>query len=948
MEIEGLVEQFINDSIPPEMLSTPLPHEIANTVVECLKQEADRYWSIDPNRSLEYADRIVAIGRARNDKSQVALGLMARGDALKYLGKLEEAWEMLEQSGNMYQADGDQVGWARTRIGRLFLGPVLNRVQQTLADAERARAIFNEWGQQEKLMRLEINTAYIHTLLGDQRQALQLYYSALAIAETLGVVGEPHLGMLNMNIGYVHEAFGDFPQALAYYEKARSYYLARDETRNTINIERNIACIALAQGHYRSALHMLNGILARGLEQFPREEATVTHSLAECYLNLNRYSDARDLAREVLEGYRSLNDSYRSARVLLHLATAEVELGNFAAAQFALDEAALIFTSLGSLTWGMIARLWHGQVTFKQGDYELAWQDAQAAADCFESQGQHVNYANACILMGQIALVRGDLVSAKLHGTHALRVAQHYNVPSLRYAAHLLLGRVANASFLLVRAIRAFRAAAATIERVQRGLTITLRSGFLENKGDAWRELIGLYLRIGQANCAFDALERAKSQVLVNYLANREQFRWSREEPESLALIDELEHLRAEHQVFYHLAFNPPREQDVLSASLSEEARGEVAVRERRMRAITEKLYLLSHSDNASNSSFNSFLPEIQASIDERTLLVEFYDDGLQLWAFVLDGQSCVVQPLPVKVEALKQLLNQLKSNISAALSLGSSSSSASRLTLLAQRLLQRLYAILLEPLEISKRGRERITIVPYGILHYLPFHLLHDGSRYLIENYEVVTLPSASLITRSSPRRSSGALIISHSWDGRLPHTLSEAQIVQSLFGGVLHAEDAATRTVLQAKPTQLLHIATHGQYRLDQPDLSFLQLADGQLYADDLLQHDLSYELVTLSGCETGQANVAADEELIGIGRGLLYAGAGALILSLWQVADTTTLTLMERLYAALYAGHSKAAALREAQLFILQQDRRLHPAMWGAFQLIGDAQPISRISK
>jgi CHAT domain-containing protein len=171
---------------------------------------------------------------------------------------------------------------------------------------------------------------------------------------------------------------------------------------------------------------------------------------------------------------------------------------------------------------------------------------------------------------------------------------------------------------------------------------------------------------------------------------------------------------------------------------------------------------------------------------------------------------------------------------------------------------------------------------------------------------------------------------------------------MVQRLFGGVLHAEEAATREVLQAKPSQILHVATHGQYRLDQPDLSFLELADGQLYADDLLQQDLSYELVTLSACESGQANVAADEELIGIGRGLLYAGAGALILSLWQVPDTTTtLTLMERLYGALHAGSSKAAALRDAQLAVLQQDRQLHPALWGAFQLIGDASPLSKIS-
>ncbi len=142
-----------------------------------------------------------------------------------------------------------------------------------------------------------------------------------------------------------------------------------------------------------------------------------------------------------------------------------------------------------------------------------------------------------------------------------------------------------------------------------------------------------------------------------------------------------------------------------------------------------------------------------------------------------------------------------------------------------------------------------------------------------------------------------------------------------------------------------QILHVATHGQHRLDQPDLSFLQLADGQLYADDVLQHDLSYELVTLSACETGRARVMASDDLIGIGRSFLFAGAGALVSSLWHVGDQATLGLMERMYAALYAGASKSAALQQAQMSILAENRELHPAFWGAFQLVGNADPLSR---
>jgi CHAT domain-containing protein len=166
---------------------------------------------------------------------------------------------------------------------------------------------------------------------------------------------------------------------------------------------------------------------------------------------------------------------------------------------------------------------------------------------------------------------------------------------------------------------------------------------------------------------------------------------------------------------------------------------------------------------------------------------------------------------------------------------------------------------------------------------------------------------------------------------------------MVLDVLGGELHAEGEATRAALQAPPRQVLHLAAHGHYRLDQPDLSYVQLADGQLYTDDLLQQDLSYELVTLSACETGRAR-ATGGELIGLGRGFLYAGAGALVTSLWPVVDAVTLSLMQHFYSALRTGGSKAAALRDAQRGLLQEDHGRHPAFWGAFQLIGDARPLS----
>ncbi|MEO7912941.1 MAG: CHAT domain-containing tetratricopeptide repeat protein, partial [Roseiflexaceae bacterium] len=761
----------------------------------------------------------------------------------------------------------------------------------------------------------------------------------------LGDAGDDWLGPLYTNIGNEYYLLGDFRQASAHHQRAQALFRERGETSALATAELNLAQVAIAQGHYRRALSLLHRAQRwMAAEQMPVEEAHVQRHMVECYLLLNRYAEARELARAVSTTFRTFGAAYEEALTLLHLAMAEAEQMNFDSALAALDTAEPMFASLGATTWIATTRLRRGRIALRQGDLGRARVEARAAADYFDANGQQVEYAHATLLYGQILLALGDYNTSVSHGMAALRVARQSNVPALRYTAHLLLGRAAEAKGDLAHATRRYRAAAATVERVQHGLTITLRPGFLEDKGEALQALLALQLRFDTATRAFETLERAKSQVLLNYLANREQLHWAADDPRSQALIEELDRLREEHQWFYRLAHEPIAGDLMPEALAPELAQTEVAAREQRMRAITEQLYLQSGERSAAAHVAAPSLKDVQRCLPNGTLMIEFYNDGTNLWAFSIDGRDLHVDRLPVRVEMIDQLQAQLRLNIGAALKAGPHAPAIRGLTALAQRILQRLYHELLKPLESRMRGHGRLVIVPYGSLHYLPFHLLHNGVAYLIEQYEVVILPAAGLITRRAPVRSSGALVLAHSWDGRLPQTQAEAAIVQRLFSGQVYSDRAACRTLLRDAPVQVLHIVAHGEHRLDQPELSYIQLADGQLYTDDLLQLDLSYELVTLSACETGRSNVVAGDELIGLGRGVLYAGAGALVVSLWRVADAMTVNLMEHMYQHLHAGASKAAALRQAQCAALRTTPQPHPAFWGAFQLIGDASPLS----
>jgi CHAT domain-containing protein len=136
-----------------------------------------------------------------------------------------------------------------------------------------------------------------------------------------------------------------------------------------------------------------------------------------------------------------------------------------------------------------------------------------------------------------------------------------------------------------------------------------------------------------------------------------------------------------------------------------------------------------------------------------------------------------------------------------------------------------------------------------------------------------------------------------------------------------------------------RLIHLAAHGDARLDNPTFAHLKLADGQLSAVDIFGLDLNGAVVTLSACETGRGVIVGGDELIGLSRSFLYAGAATLVQSMWRVEDGSTAELMTRYYRSLRDGRAKGAALREAQLALLD-DGAFHPYFWGAFQLIGDS--------
>jgi len=142
---------------------------------------------------------------------------------------------------------------------------------------------------------------------------------------------------------------------------------------------------------------------------------------------------------------------------------------------------------------------------------------------------------------------------------------------------------------------------------------------------------------------------------------------------------------------------------------------------------------------------------------------------------------------------------------------------------------------------------------------------------------------------------------------------------------------------------PLMLSGLALAGANRVDDSK-SLAGSEDGLLTALEIASLDLSrVDWVVLSACKTGVGQVQVGEGVLGLRRAFEIAGAGTLIMSLWEVKDQAAREWMRRLYSARLAGHSTPDAVELASRSTIDYRRQnglgTHPFHWGAFVAAGD---------
>ncbi len=268
----------------------------------------------------------------------------------------------------------------------------------------------------------------------------------------------------------------------------------------------------------------------------------------------------------------------------------------------------------------------------------------------------------------------------------------------------------------------------------------------------------------------------------------------------------------------------------------------------------------------------------------------------------------------------------------------------------------KQLYDLLISPLtaDIQKSNTKTLVFILDGVLRNLPMSVLYDGKQYLVEKYNLALTPGLQLVPPSevAERESRQAFLggISESRQGftALPGVRSEIESIgqlipnQKLIDEKFNNRQVASNLV--ASNSQIVHLATHGQFSSN-PEDTFILTWDGRLDINglqNLIQNrnnrsSKGIDLLVLSACQTAAGDNRATLGLAGVA---IKARAKSTIASLWSVSDEGTQLLMLDLYRNLANPNlGKAESLKLAQQSLIRNPKYHSPFYWGAFVLVGN---------
>jgi CHAT domain-containing protein len=908
----------------------------AATITERVREEV----RVDTARAQRMADLAISIAETIGNQLALAKSLRAKANSLYALDQHAAAIEMHVQAAALFQAEGDEQELARTLSGSIQPLLLLGRYDQALSAADRARALFTKEGNTPRLARLDINVGNIYHRQDRFADALvcyeRAYHELVAHDDAEGIAAV----MSNLPLCYMH--LNDFSRALQMYQKARQHCEQKGMPILVAHADYNIAYLYFLRGEYGRAIQMLREAAQSGKKANDAYQiALCSLDLSEVYIEVNLIPEASQLAREANAHFQELGFGYEAAKALVFAAVAASRQGQAFEGIKLFSTARERFIRDKNHVWPSLIDLHEALVLFNEGRLFEARRLCVAARDFFSTSCMRSKAVLAELLLARIAMRMNDAAGARSHCQSALKEAGTMESPMLSYQAEFLMGEVERAAGRADLAYDRYRRAREALETLRGSLRgEELKIAFFQNKLDVYENLVELCLSGSQKlEEGFEYIQLAKSRALMDRLMQRVHVPSDADAGQS-DLVRSIRNLREELNWYYNLIEREQLKPEEHSAERIQKLEKEAKAHEDDLtRALREATL-----DEANQAGLQVptavSLEKIRALLPADTALVEYFRIQDRDVACVLSRDELRIRPVTVESRVKKTL--QLFQFQLAKFRLDPQYVTAFQEPMLksTQGHLAGLYQELIAPIADLLEAKH-LVFAPHGLLHHIPFHALFDGESYLIERFTVSYAPSASvyaLCQEKSANISGGSLILGIA-DAQAPLIGEEVEALRRILpDSRLFVGEAASEAVLKSHgpSSRIVHIATHGYFRQDNPMFSSIRLGDSYLRLYDLYHFKLPCELVVLSGCATGRNTVTPGDELMGLVRGLLQAGAQSLMLSLWDVHDASTRDFMIAFYSRLAQGMAKPLAMQGAMAEI--RGICPHPYYWAPFSLIG----------
>ncbi len=939
-------------------------------VLTLLKREVERLVRVDARRALRIATAMERLIPLVPDPKARAIATRAKAEALLFLGRYQKALDTYEETARLYAEGGDVLEGARASIAEIPTLAYLARYDEALRVARRVEGILRRHGERTYLGRLYMNKGSLYFHMDRYREALESYGMARRFLGAVSGRDETVVG-LEINEGVIRTQLDEMKEAEEILDAATSRARKMGWRLLAGQGDLDLATVYTLSSRYQEAL----AALMRAAEVFQTTDkslAAITEATrAEVYLRLNMRAEAVEAALPAYAHFRREGMRYDEGLALYTLGIALASSGRETEGARRLLAARRSFERDGNRVRTAVIDLHLARIHARAGDWPEARRRARQSVANFAAAGLPARAAAAAVGRAEVELLAGRPAAAR-------SILDDVPPPGdrlARFEKTFLTGRIEEAQGRTGAALAAYRRAADLSDSVRLSLAGEEHKIAIEGyRAEVAERAVSMLLRDASAASgaparaersiargargtrsrrpavdpiaaqAFAFVEGAKARALGDLLADLPTRSAGRRRDRGNARAARLE--EATRSLAWYSA---KLEREDLAGAGATAARTrlarEVARREREIEAIHRRLPEAAPARASSSwdrpASSRVSLESACRFLDPDEVVVEYFGAGGNLHAFRIDRRGACVVSLPLGTRDVGRLVARFQFEIDTMRLAGPSlAAHAKTLVESAALRLRELHAALVAPLgEIPADAR--LTVIPHGPLHGIPFGALEGPDGPLLARARVAWAPSVGILARLRARRPSTRrlhLVGGHA-DPRAPEIGLEIEAVGRALAGrrlALRPSLSSDEFFRLAPSARLIHLATHGRFHRQNPLFSAVRLADRWAHLYEILNLDLDADLVVLSGCETGAGRRTAGEEILGLARGFLARGARRLVVSLWPVEDASAGRLAALFHERHAGGLDAAEALRRASLAVRAE--LPHPYHWSPFVLVG----------